>query len=93
MNLPLWAQAPEPRNILQQILADPPECTAPKSDWGHRVVRFHGAAPEALRRYYAKLQEQALAGQDAGEGTPFADLYEQERPDALIERLLQEQAQ
>lgn len=89
-SLPLWAQGNTPRQLLRGILADPPECTAPRTGWGDRALRFHGTNPERLRRYYANLQREALADQDAGRGTPFTDLCSQMRPDELIERLLTE---
>lgn len=95
-SLPSWAQAPEPRNLLLAIMAERPEATNDKCpNWGHRVTTYRSLNCTKLRLYYDRLCDEAIALDDdcfaAGRASShFADIAEQERPDELVDRLLNE---
>lgn len=82
--LPAWANNPICRALIAAIIEEQPTCSAHRSDWGNRDIRFLGSHAAELRRIYDSHFEQSFT---VAEGDALGLNV---RPDALIDRLLSE---
>lgn len=85
--LPAWADNAPCRALIAAIIEEQPEAEHPVcANWGHSVLTYRGQFAPKLRRYHKDLLEAAIARSTA----EFIALSEQEKPDALIARVLAE---
>lgn len=83
--LPAWAANPACRALIAAIIDERPEAEHPICrNWGHSVLTHRGQFAPKLRRYHSDLLDAAIARSTA----EFIALNEQEKPDALIARVL-----
>lgn len=98
-SLPQWADCLAGRLLLSEILADPPEVRTYTNGLGGKSDEFAGVPAARLRRLFDKGSAEICKREMAAyrSGQPYAHItaelqayFLQERPDALIGRLMGE---